>query len=199
MATEGREQSGRTENAGSAGAGWSAGRATGGSNAEQGTGQEGEKTGQGQHGEEYGIYGRGASEGGRYADEGDSVEDSSRDATRSMADQDTSGLVESQTTRPSTVPPEGRKIKVKGAKRADRLNQRDATSSQTGAQEDEALEEFGNGLNDDRMLEGESALDAQRGSHGTWKAPRESTFNQNTGEETMFGQHTAQGPRGEVI
>ncbi len=125
------------------GLGWSAGVPTGGSNA-------GEGVGQGQPGEEYGVYGRGATNGGRYADSGDTVEEAAeagvdgggsnaatRASTKGMADMDTSGLVESQVTRPSTITPSDRPEHAHNTERTETPNQRDTLSHKVNEEEEQ--------------------------------------------------------------
>jgi hypothetical protein len=133
MSNETREKA-KTSGDEKEGLGWSAGQPMGGSNA-------GDGVGQGQEGEEYGVYGRGATNGGRYADEGDKVGDSlrgtGRDETEQMADMDTSGLVESQVTRPATITPGARPEEEHNTERGGRPNQRDALSHKLNEEKEE--------------------------------------------------------------
>ncbi len=181
---------------------------------------QGQPAGQGQQGEEYGVYGRGATKGGRYADRGDSVEENA--PQRNVAQQDTArkegqeNVEEHARAQNANTDAavgaemhdnrdrisggqEGTQDKPqqeggRGANTLDALNfqatamSEDAGGPQGARQINTAMEEVGRGLGDDRFLEGQSAQDSARQDHETWTAPRESTWKQNSGQESDFGK-----------
>jgi hypothetical protein len=137
--------------------------------------QQGGPAGQGQHGEEYGVYGRGATEGGAYADHGDrpgEVNPPQRNiAQKDIARKDGNDEADVHAD-PGHIPPRGRTAEEVG------LN---ADTRNTD------VNEVGRGLGDDRFLEGQPAIDSVQQDHDAWVAPRETTWKQNSGAETDFG------------
>jgi hypothetical protein len=198
----------------------------GGTKGEGWNAAQGQGAGQGQEGEEYGVYGRGATEGGRYADEGDSV--AKNTPHRNVAQQDIArkegqpnveeharaqnantdaGVGAQMHENEDNISrgqdggqgaQKGRQDQSQQGQREsntlDALNHQatamseDAGGPQGARQINNAMREVGRGLGDDRFLEGQPAQDAVRQDHETWKAPRETTWRQNSGAETAFGQ-----------